>query len=64
MRKEKIYRTINGYKLNGFVPDSSKRVPTKLTAEVLAHIHTILYADARSTLSLMQSSVKQRFNIA
>ena len=61
---DKVSRTIKSYKLNKVVPKSPMRGPTKLTAEVLAYIHTMLYADAHSTLELIKSSVEQRFNIA
>ena len=62
---QKVCDTIKEYKRTGSVPQpKTKRVPTKLTQEVLTKIHTMIFNDAHITLSAMQQSIAQQFNMA
>ena len=60
----KVSETIKYYKRTGNVPKSQQREPPKLTSEVLAHIHSMIFADAHITLQKMQKGIAERFQIA
>ena len=53
---DKINATIKYYKRTGEVPPPQKKSSRKLSPEILASIHNMIYADAHVTLETMRKT--------